>query len=94
MERDLREHMDKVDAAEAENLESVYLYDKAYEEGFADGYKQAVDEFSERLKNHLNQFDFWKYGITDGTNCEMRNYDYMIDEIAEKLKGGVDNGKN
>jgi len=49
---------------------------------------KAIDEFSERLKNHLNQFDFWKYGITDGGNYEARNYDYMIDEIAEQMKKG------
>lgn len=50
----------------------------------------AIDEFSERLKKHLNQFDFWKYGITDGTNYDARNYDYMIDEIAEQMKGGAE----
>ena len=50
----------------------------------------AIDEFSERLKNHLNQFDFWKYGISDGRNYEARNYDHMIDEIAEQMKGGVE----
>ena len=51
---------------------------------------KAIDEFSERVKKHLNQFDFWKYGISDGVNCEMRNYDYMIDEIAEQMKGGAE----
>lgn len=50
---------------------------------------KAIDEFAERLKNHLNEFDFWKYGITDGKNYQSRNYDYMIDKIAEELKGGA-----
>lgn len=50
MERDLSEFLDKVDAAEAENLESVYLYDRAYDEGYADGYKQAVDDVMKKAK--------------------------------------------
>ena len=48
---------------------------------------KAIDEFAEALKKHLNEFDFWKYGISDSTNYETRNYDHMIDEIAEQMKG-------
>lgn len=55
---------------------------------------KAIDEFAERMKNHLNQFDFWKYGITDGRNYEARNYDHMIDGIAEQMKGGGNSEDN
>lgn len=74
MERDLSEYLDKVDAAEAENLESVYLYDKAYEEGFADGYKQAIDEFLKRCKERVEK--------TKIARLEL----FEICEIAEELK--------
>jgi hypothetical protein len=53
-----------------------------------DSEDRVIDEFAERLKNHLNEFDFWKYGISDGTNYETRNYDHMIDKIAEQMKKG------
>lgn len=79
-----------IDVNKEELLKALQYDREQYSKGYSDGYANAIDEFSERLKKHLNQFDFWKYGITDGTNCEMRNYDYMIDEIAEQMKGGVE----
>ena len=77
-----------------DNCHNFTCRHKSREVGFNIGYNKAIDEFSERLKNHMNQFDFWKYGISDGVNCEMRNYDYMIDEIAEQMKGGGKDAEN
>ena len=87
MERDLSEYLDKIDAAEAENLESVYLYDKAYDEGFADGYKQAVDEFASELENHSIYADIGK-----GAEVKMEWVSPVtrIKEIAEQMKGGAE----
>ena len=50
---------------------------------------KSIDEFAETLKNHLNQFDFWQFNFVASTGAVIRNYDYMIDEIAEELKEGV-----
>ena len=53
---------------------------------------KAIDEFVERLKKHLNQFDFWKFNcVVNSKGVEIRSYDYMIDEIAEQMKGGAGN---
>lgn len=87
MERDLSEFLDKIDAAEAENLESVYLYDKAYDEGFADGYKQAVDEFASELENHSINADI---GKGDEVKMEWVSPVTRIKEVAEQMKGGAE----
>jgi len=83
MERDLSEFLDKIDAAEAENLESVYLYDKAYDEGYADGYKQAVDEFLGKLKKAYKP-------IEDAGDDMCRMVFKRFDKIAEQMKGGAE----
>ena len=75
MERDLSEFLDKIDAAEAENLESVYLYDQAYDEGYA----KAIDEFINELIN-------WK-----PQDEEYISFSDVCNEIAERMKkGGVE----
>ena len=52
---------------------------------------KAIDEFKQALKQELNKYDFWIYDIADSdgytleTSC---NRDFLIDEVAEQLKGG------
>ena len=99
MERDLREYLDKWDAAEAENEESVYLYDSAYDEGYADGYKYAVDEFAEKLilrleKEQQSYFKtFLEYGMnTDlGRENGLKESIKIVNEIAKCMKVGGNN---
>lgn len=102
MERDLSEYLDKVDAAEAENLESVYLYDKAYDEGFA----KAIDEFAEKLigrleesKKVLEEAAVIEMG-TNGHTLDFENYNggigavkyviTLVKHFAEQMKGGAE----
>lgn len=102
--RDLSEYLDKIDAAEAENLESVYLYDKAYDEGVADGYKQAVDEFAEklilRLEHEKKGQEYLKFNVGDYTSqvnihkyaiCCYELVIYIVNGLADQMKkGGVE----
>ena len=78
-----------------EELAKALNYDRnQYEKGYADGYKKAIDDLRNKLKNHYTEYnidcvlednDFYSYT----TAC---NYleDY-IDEIAEQLKEGGNN---
>lgn len=58
-----------------EELIKALMYDREqYSKGYSDGYNQAITEFAERLKIKLGSY-----------------YDhYMIDEVAEEMKGGVE----
>lgn len=54
-----------------------------------DEYISGVSDMSERLKQILNQFDFWKYEtniISDGkTKVVTCNRDFIIDEIKREI---------
>lgn len=49
---------------------------------------RVIDEFANKLKHELNKYDFWKYDIVSEGYIEEKDvpYDWIIDEIAEKLK--------
>lgn len=89
MERDLSEFLDKIDAAEAENLESVYLYDKAYDEGYA----KAIDEFAEKVLTKLEKAKEECYVLETTTGepykyyCQRQAFENAIDMV----KGAVQN---
>lgn len=97
MNKEQREYIEKIekDMLESTNMTEQEAIDFAFrccQRGYGkvkEIRNKAIDEFAKRLKNHLNEFDFWKYGISDGTNYETRNYDHMIDKIAEQMKKGV-----
>ena len=50
---------------------------------------KAIEEFAEALKKELNEYDFWKYDIITDLGIMETNVsrDYIVDEIAMKLKG-------
>lgn len=57
-------------------------------------YNKAIDEFSERIKQHGidNMYEcFDQYGIGCHGNCDECRNDFImdIDEIAKQLKAGV-----
>lgn len=84
-----KEYYDKVDAIHSQVEELIMQAENAYDDGYADGYKQAVDEFSKRLKTDYVNFELYyifqdNEFATDTTS--LKHYQKMIDEIAEELK--------
>lgn len=89
---------------ETECNKSVYLASKsidmidAVNKGYAYGYNKAIDDFAEKLKakeEELFEPDFG--GMLDGSHERSFNngilaMDEAIDEIAEQLKEGGENG--
>ena len=85
-----KEYYDKVDAEYSYVNELLNQLHSAYDDGYADGYKQAVDEFAKRLKTDYVNFElyyiFQDNEFADDTTS-LKYYQKMIDEISEELKG-------
>ena len=84
-----KEYYDQVDAEYSYVNELLNQLDSAYGDGYADGYKYAVDEFAKRLKTDYVNFELY-YIFQDNEfaddNTSIKYYQKMIDEIAEELK--------
>lgn len=74
-------------------IDKLYWY--GYEDGMKDGYTKAIDDFAEKLKeicsNHSVGADSKNhnellYAHKDGT------WHSLIDDVAEQLKAGDNNG--
>jgi len=49
----------------------------------------AIDEFAEALKKELRNYDFWKFDVVTQYGVQETNVprDWIVDEIAEQMKG-------
>lgn len=83
-----KEYYDQVDAEYSYVNELLNQIDSAYNDGYADGYKQAVDEFAEKIKFHLNGIRLNYVDAFGSTVAYMviEDSEKMIDAIAEGLK--------
>lgn len=74
MERDLSRHLDTVDVVHSQVEELIMQANTAYDDGYADGYKQAIDEFANKCKERVEK--------TKIARLEL----FEICEITEELK--------